>query len=247
MVRNLADGAVGGHPSHVIFLTCDASGVLPPMSKLTREQAAYYFISGYTSKTPGTEVGVTSPTPTFSACFGEAFMPLHPGEYASLLIERLQKYGTKTWLLNTGWTGGAYGTGKRISLKHTRSMLKAILDGHVDNTPTLKDSYFGLEIPKFCPNVPSELLQPQNTWSCKQAYATAAASLVHSFTENFKKYSDDVPPEIIAAGPKQDTKHDYYDYDYTPETHPYFDRYTTKEVATWRDYQKARIEFGPDY
>eukprot|EP00039_Didymoeca_costata_P017999 m.331701 g.331701 ORF g.331701 m.331701 type:complete len:1225 (-) comp16782_c0_seq1:94-3768(-) len=232
LVQNLAEGANGGHPSHVIFLTCDASGVLPPVSRLTRSQAAYYFISGYTTKTSGTEVGVTEPIPTFSACFGEAFMPLHPAAYAKLLCEKLEQHGTQTWLLNTGWTGGAYGKGSRISLRHTRRMLDAVLRGEFDNVPMWKDSRFGLQIPNSCEGIPSTLLDPSDSWLSKVAYSKAANRLVDAFNKNFEKYKDQVSEDVLQAAPQKSSR-------------PYLDHFLSTPHVTYRDYQKARIEASP--
>ena len=161
---------MGSHPSNIFFLTCDAYGVLPPISKLTAGQAMYHFISGYTAKVAGTEEGVVEPTKTFSACFGAPFMPLHPTKYAEMLGEKMQKHKANVWLVNTGWTGGEYGVGKRMSLKYTRAMITAALDNKLEDVTFTKHDVFGLEMPDTCPDVPSEILNPINTWSEKDAY-----------------------------------------------------------------------------
>lgn len=192
---------VGGHPKTVVFLTADAFGVLPPIAKLTREQAMYYFISGYTSKLAGTERGITEPQATFSSCFGAPFLPLSPMVYAKLLGEKIEKHDVNVFLVNTGWTGGPYGVGKRMDLGYTRAMIKAALDGELDSVEYEEEPIFGLMIPKSCPEVPSQVLNPRNTWSDKDAYDKAAASLAESFAKNIAKFSG-IAPEVIAAGPK---------------------------------------------
>lgn len=193
---------VGGHPQNVIFLTADAFGVLPPVSKLSPEQAMYHFISGYTAKVAGTEEGVTEPEATFSANFGAAFMVWHPSKYAELLAEKMRKFGSKAWLVNTGWSGGSYGTGSRMKLSYTRAIIDAIHNGTLDTAPTIVDPVFGLHIPTSCANVPSEILIPRNTWADKAAYDATSAKLANLFSNNFKKYEAGSSPEIIAAGPK---------------------------------------------
>ncbi len=200
-IENVQIPATAGHPNHVIFLTCDAFGVLPPVSKLTPEQAAYHFISGYTAKVAGTEMGVTEPQATFSACFGAAFMMWHPNKYAELLFSKLAKHNASAWLVNTGWTGGAYGEGSRIKLKYTRAIIDAIHQGDFENVETIKDSDFGFEIPTRCPNVPSEVLIPKNTWQNKEKHDEVKQKLVKLFKDNFKKYESKVNPEIVAGGP----------------------------------------------
>ncbi len=192
--------SIGSHPTNVIFLTADAFGVLPPVSKLTLEQAAYYFINGYTSKLAGTEAGITEPVPNFSACFGSPFMPRRPTEYAAMLTDRVTKHNANVWLLNTGWTGGPYGTGKRFSLTYTRAMVKAILDGSLASVPTTTDPVFGLHIPQSVPGVPSEVLMPKATWADGAAYDTQAAKLAAMFVENAAKF--DMSDAVKAAGPK---------------------------------------------
>ena len=191
-----------GHPENIIFLTYDAFGVLPPVSKLTPEQAMYHFISGYTAKVAGTEVGVTEPEATFSACFGAAFLVWPPARYAEMLAEKMKKHGAKAWLVNTGLTGGAYGTGKRIDLKSTRAIIDAILGGKLDNVPTDKDAVFGFQIPIECPNVSKEILLPRKTWSDPKAYDDQAKKLGTLFINNFDKYKKESSKDIIEAGPK---------------------------------------------
>ena len=176
-IENRTMDSKGGHPQNVIFLTCDAFGVLPPISRLTSAQAAYHFISGYTAKVAGTEIGVTEPQATFSACFGEPFMPMHPGVYADLLSSKMAEHGSTAWLINTGWSGGAYGVGSRMKIKYTRAMLNAAMDGALDNVEYVTDERFGFEIPKSCPGVPSEVLIPKQTWSDGDAYDSTADKL----------------------------------------------------------------------
>jgi len=200
-IDNVVESGMGGHPEAVIFLSADSFGVLPPISKLTTEQAMYYFLSGYTSKLAGTESGVTTPQATFSSCFGAAFLPLRPGEYANLLRERIEKHNVRCYLINTGWTGGAYGTGKRININYTRAMVRAAINGSIEQADLVIDPTFGLRIPTSCPDVPSEVLQPRNTWYDGEAYDNQAAALARLFKENFKQFtlsSDDVR----AAGPR---------------------------------------------
>lgn len=193
---------VAGHPNHVIFLTCDAFGVLPPVSQLTPEQAGYHFISGYTAKVAGTEMGVTEPSATFSACFGAAFMMWHPNKYAELLGEKMVKHNANAWLVNTGWTGGAYGTGSRIKLKYTRAIINAIHNGDFDNVDMVTDPAFGFQIPVSCPEVPAELLQPKQTWEDKAAYDNTQSKLISLFKDNFKSFENNVNKDILVAGPK---------------------------------------------
>ncbi len=192
----------GGHPTHVIFLTCDAFGVLPPVSRLTINQAMYHFLSGYTAKIAGTEAGVTEPKATFSTCFAAPFLPRRPMVYAGLLGERLARHGSEIWLVNTGWNGGPYGEGKRIKLAYTRAMVHAILDKTLAAAPTTPDPIFGLRIPHACPGVPPEVLQPQSTWRDPVAYAAKAASLVELFKKNFEAYREQVPENVRQAGPR---------------------------------------------
>jgi len=201
-IDNAKIPCVGGHPNNIVFLTCDAFGVLPPVSRLTPEQAMYHFISGYTAKVAGTEVGVTEPKATFSACFGGPFLVWHPTKYAELLAEKIREHGSDVWLVNTGWSGGAYGTGSRMSLKYTRAIIDGIHDGSLAKAASETDPIFGLEVPTECANVPNEILIPKNTWSDKAAFDATAAKLAGLFSENFKKYEDNASEELKAAGPK---------------------------------------------
>lgn len=191
-----------GHPKNIIFLTYDAFGVLPPVSKLSPEQAMYHFISGYTAKVAGTEVGVTEPEATFSACFGAAFLVWPPSKYAEMLAEKMRSHNTHAWLINTGLTGGKYGTGKRINLKNTRAIIDAIHNGTLKKSETKKDDIFGFEVPVECQNVPSDILIPRNTWDNKDAYDEQAKKLGTLFNKNFEKYEEDSSDQIINAGPK---------------------------------------------
>jgi len=200
-IQNAQLPCLGGHPENILFLTCDAFGVLPPVSRLTPEQAMYHFISGYTAKVAGTEVGVTEPEATFSACFGAAFMVWHPSKYAELLAERIKRHGTVVWLVNTGWSGGGFETGQRMSLKFSRAIVDAILEGSLENAPTQRDQVFGLEMITRCPGVPDEVLQPELTWSDPQAYDLATKKLASMFVENFKKFEKNSPSNIKTAGP----------------------------------------------
>lgn len=193
---------VATHPKNVIFLTCDAFGVLPPVSKLTPEQAEYHFISGYTAKVAGTEMGVTEPQATFSPCFGGPFLVWHPAKYAELLSKKISEHGAHVWLVNTGWTGGAYGEGSRFKLSHTRSIIDAIHSGKLESAPVEKDEHFGLDIVVECPEVPSELLNPRTTWKDGAAYDQTAQKLVTLFQENFKTYAANVRQEVLDSGPK---------------------------------------------
>ena len=193
---------VGGHPNNVLFLTCDAFGVLPPVSVLTPEQAMYHFISGYTAKVAGTERGVTEPEATFSPCFGGPFLVWHPARYAELLAEKVQKHDAKVWLVNTGWSGGAHGTGARMSLRHTRAIVDAIHGGALADVETWTDPVFGFEVPKTCPGVPDDLLNPKRTWADPDAYDNTRQKLAALFAENFRQYADGAKPEILAAGPR---------------------------------------------
>jgi phosphoenolpyruvate carboxykinase (ATP) len=193
----------GSHPKNIIFLTADAFGVLPPVSKLNKEQAMYYFLSGYTAKVAGTERGVNEPQATFSACFGEAFLPLHPTKYAKLLGDKIDKYGVKVFLVNTGWSGGAYGVGKRMSIKATRSCITSILDGSINQTKFIKLPIFNLSIPVSLDGVDPDILNPINTWSDKEQYSKSLAELAGMFVENFKKYqTDDGKFDYSQAGPQ---------------------------------------------
>jgi phosphoenolpyruvate carboxykinase (ATP) len=191
-----------GHPQNIIFLTADAFGVLPPISRLTPEQAMYQFLSGYTAKVAGTERGVTEPQATFSTCFGAPFMVHNPAVYARLLGEKINRYQAKCWLINTGWTGGGYGVGHRMPIKHTRAMVHATLNGSLDSVEFVTEPFFGLSIPTFCPNVPPEVLNPRNTWANGADYDAKAKHLAKLFVENFIQYAPSVTPAILAAAPK---------------------------------------------
>ncbi len=193
---------VAGHPKNIVFLTADAFGVLPPISKLTREQAMYHFLSGYTAKVAGTERGVTEPSPVFSACFGAPFMPLHPGVYAKLLGEKIDEQNASVWLVNTGWTGGPYGVGNRMKLAHTRRMIEAALNGELDDVATVTDPVFGLAIPAHIEGVPDKVLQPKLTWTDPVAYDAQSLKLAQMFVKNFEQFVSGVTPEIAAAGPR---------------------------------------------
>jgi phosphoenolpyruvate carboxykinase (ATP) len=201
-IRNAKIPCVAGHPTDVIFLTCDAYGVLPPVSKLTPAQAMYHYISGYTAKVAGTEVGVTEPVATFSPCFGGPFLVWHPSRYAELLAGKMQQHQTNVWLVNTGWSGGSYGTGSRMALQLTRAIIDAIHNGTLAKVETAIDPVFGFAVPKSCPGVPSQVLQPRNTWSDPAAYDATAKKLSSLFQENFKNYAAGVPAEVRDAGPK---------------------------------------------
>lgn len=200
-VDNVIESGMGGQPQAIIFLSADSFGVLPPISKLTTEQAMYYFLSGYTSKLAGTEAGVTTPQATFSSCFGAAFLPLRPGEYANLLRERIEKHHVRCYLINTGWTGGPYGTGERININHTRAMVRAAISGELDHVEMVTDPIFRLSSPIHCPDVPSKLLIPRNTWADKEAYDQQAANLAERFKQNFQQFT--LPSdEVRNAGPR---------------------------------------------
>ena len=200
-LANVDLGGRAGHPRNVVFLTCDAFGVLPPISRLSEEQAMYHFLSGYTAKVAGTEKGVTEPKVTFSTCFGAPFLPLHPGVYAGMLGERLKRHGARVWLLNTGWTGGPYGTGQRIKLAYTRRMVTAALSGELDRVDTWTDPIFGLNVPVRVDGVPDAVLRPRETWRDPAAYDAKASQLADMFAENFKKYESEVNEAVKAAGP----------------------------------------------
>jgi phosphoenolpyruvate carboxykinase (ATP) len=200
-ISNAVISGRGAHPRNVVFLTADAFGVLPPIARLTPEQAMYHFLSGYTAKVAGTERGVTEPSATFSACFGAPFLPRHPSVYAKLLGERLKEHRAAVWLVNTGWSGGAYGTGSRMKLAHTRAMVHAALGGKLAGATFEADPVFGLEVPTAVPGVPSEVLRPRDTWADGEAYDAAAAKLAGMFKENFGRFADQVSAEVRAAGP----------------------------------------------
>ncbi|HPI19072.1 MAG TPA: phosphoenolpyruvate carboxykinase (ATP) [Candidatus Kapabacteria bacterium] len=198
------DKMTRNHPKNVIFLTCDATGVLPPIARLNMNQAMYHFISGYTSKIAGTEIGLgIEPEIAFSACFGAPFMVHHPFTYADLLRQKMEKFGSQCWLVNTGWVGGKFGVGKRISIRHTRNLLNAALDGKLSDVPFRQDKIFGFDVPLECPEVPEDVLDPSNAWGNKDEYWKMYDALAARYIENFKLFSDGCPDEVIAAGPKR--------------------------------------------
>jgi phosphoenolpyruvate carboxykinase (ATP) len=202
-IANAVETKMGGHPKNIIFLTCDAQGVMPPIARLSPDQALYHFISGYTSKVGGTEVGVgDEPEITFSTCFGAPFMVHHPMYYADLLKGKILRYEVTPWLINTGWVGGPYGVGKRISIRHTRALLNAALRGDLQDVEYYQDPIFGFEVPKSCPDVPAEVLYPAEAWPSKETYSDKYRQLAARFIDNFKKFAPDCPPEIQKAGPK---------------------------------------------
>ena len=201
-IDNIATPSIGKNPKNIFFLTCDAFGVLPPISKLTPGQAAYQFISGYTAKVAGTEAGITEPVTAFSACFGAPFMPLHPTAYGEMLSKKMQDAGVSVWMVNTGWSGGAYGVGKRMSLKITRSLITAALNGELENVEYNTHEVFGLHFPTECPNVPNDVLNPKNTWKDKAAYDKKANELASKFVNNFKQFEVNANEEIMAASPR---------------------------------------------
>ncbi|HHJ53225.1 MAG TPA: phosphoenolpyruvate carboxykinase [Caldithrix abyssi] len=198
---NIVPEGKGGHPKNIVFLTADAFGVLPPLSKLTTEQAMYQFLLGYTAKVAGTERGITEPQATFSTCFGAPFMPQHPSVYAKLLGEKIEKHGVTCWLVNTGWTGGAYGEGHRISIQHTRALLNAAIAGKLKDVKFVEHPVFGLQMPTECPGVPAEILNPKNTWKDPAAYDKKAKELARRFRDEFKQYEEFVSEKVIQAGP----------------------------------------------
>ncbi|HVS39090.1 MAG TPA: phosphoenolpyruvate carboxykinase (ATP) [Gemmataceae bacterium] len=193
----------GGHPRTILFLACDAFGVLPPLSRQTPEQALYHFLSGYTAKVAGTERGVTEPEATFSTCFAAPFLPLHPTRYAALLHERLRTHGATVWLVNTGWTGGGYGQGRRMPLPHTRALVRAALDGSLSGVPTIIDPVFGLAVPQACPGVPAEMLRPRDAWPDAAAYDAQARRLAGLFRDNFRSYAAQATEAVRQAGPRE--------------------------------------------
>jgi phosphoenolpyruvate carboxykinase (ATP) len=202
-IPNHIPGGMAGHPSHIVFLTCDAFGVMPPIARLTPAQAMYHFVSGYTAKVAGTERGVTEPKETFSACFGAPFLPLHPHVYAEMLGARIAQHGVQCWLVNTGWTGGPFGVGHRIPLSHTRAMIRAALAGRLDRVPVRSEPVFGLEVPQHVPGgVPDGVLDPRRTWSDAAAYDAQAARLTALFRKNFEQYAERVHGAVREAGPR---------------------------------------------
>jgi phosphoenolpyruvate carboxykinase (ATP) len=200
-IGNADPTGIAGQPRNVVLLTADAFGVLPPIARLTHDQAAYHFVSGYTAKLAGTEVGVTEPKATFSTCFGAPFMPRQPGEYAAMLIDRLARHDVPVWLVNTGWTGGPYGTGERMNINHTRSMVRAALNGELEGVPTRLDPVFNVAVPTAVPGVPAGILDPRSTWADGAAYDAQAQKLARMFEENFMAYADGVPASVRTAGP----------------------------------------------
>jgi phosphoenolpyruvate carboxykinase (ATP) len=200
-IANAVEPSIASNPKNIFFLTCDAYGVLPPISKLDAGQAMYHFISGYTAKVAGTEAGVTEPQTTFSACFGKVFLPLHPAKYAEMLGKKMKEHQVNVWLVNTGWTGGAYGTGSRMKLSYTRAMITAALNGALASVEFEQHPIFGLQMPTTCPNVPSEILNPRNTWNSAADYDKKANELAQKFIKNFEQYAEGVSPEILAAAP----------------------------------------------
>ena len=201
-LTNIVRPALGDHPRNLIMLTADAFGVLPPIAKLSTEQAMYHFLSGYTAKVAGTEKGVTEPKATFSTCFGAPFMPLPATVYAELLGKRLSEHKVNAWLVNTGWTGGPYGVGSRMKITHTRSMIRAALDGSLTDVETRLDPVFGLRVPLACPGVPAEVLEPRTTWKDGKAYDEKAKDLAGRFRKNFEQFSPQVSPAVRDAGPR---------------------------------------------
>ena len=200
-INNIREPSIGQNPKNIFFLTADAFGVLPPISKLTPGQAAYHFISGYTAKVAGTEAGIDEPQPSFSACFGAPFMPLHPTKYAEMLSAKMKAANVNVWLVNTGWTGGPYGTGSRMKLKYTRAMITAALEGKLDKVEFKTHSIFGLKMPVSCEGVPSEVLDPRETWDDKEAYDAKAKVLAETFRRNFEQYEENANEEIMNGGP----------------------------------------------
>lgn len=200
-ISNALEVSKAGHPTNIFFLTADAFGVLPPISKLSKGQAMYHFISGYTAKVAGTEAGVVDPVATFSACFGAPFLPLHPTKYAEMLGERMEKHKVKVWLINTGWTGGPFGVGSRMKLKYTRAMITAALEGKLDNVDYSKHKVFGLLMPNTCPDVPTDVLHPSKTWKNEKDYFNKANELAQKFIDNFGKYADKASEDILSASP----------------------------------------------
>ncbi len=200
-IPNFQPSGAGGHPRNIVFLTADAFGVMPPIARLTADQAMYHFLSGYTAKVAGTERGVTEPSATFSACFAAPFLPLHPEVYARMLGERIERHGTRVWLVNTGWTGGPYGAGTRMKLAYTRAMVRAALAGALDGPACVTDPVFGFEVPTSVPDVPPDVLIPRKTWPDPSAYDAQARKLARMFQENFAQYQEQVPAAVAGAGP----------------------------------------------
>lgn len=206
-IENIAIPSMGKNPKNIFFLTCDAFGVLPPIARLSPGQAAFHFISGYTAKVAGTEAGITEPTMTFSACFGAPFMPLHPTRYAEMLSEKMKALNVNVWLVNTGWTGGPFGTGKRMNLKYTRALIAAALNGKLDTVSYNQHDIFGIEMPTQCPQVPVEILDPRNTWTDPDTYDQKALHLANAFVKNFEKYADNASEETLSGAPMTKVYH----------------------------------------
>ncbi|MEO8962269.1 MAG: phosphoenolpyruvate carboxykinase (ATP), partial [Ginsengibacter sp.] len=205
-IPNAAHPSVGDVPKNIFLLTADAYGILPPVSKITATQAMYQFLSGYTAKVAGTEQGIVEPKPAFSACFGSPFIPLHPLKYATMFGQKIEEHGVNVWMINTGWSGGPYGIGKRIKLSYTRAMITAAMEGKLTDMAYEPTDVFKMKIPKECPGVPSDILNPRNTWKDKSQYDEAARKLAMKFIENFKKFENQAGEDIIAAAPFIETK-----------------------------------------
>ena len=202
-IENAVPSRTAGHPNNVLFLTCDAQGVLPPIARLTPDQALYHFVSGYTSKIAGTEAGLgAEPEIAFSTCFGAPFMVHHPYVYADLLSQKIERHGASCWLVNTGWVGGPFGIGKRISIEHTRTLLNAALSGALDDVEYRIDPVFGFEVPKSCPGLPDEVLSPAEAWPSEDEYMARYRELAARYAGNFRKFGDECPPGLLAAGPR---------------------------------------------
>jgi phosphoenolpyruvate carboxykinase (ATP) len=201
-IDNAVPSGMGGHPQNIVMLTADAFGVLPPIARLSPEGAMYHFLSGYTAKVAGTEKGVKDPSATFSTCFGAPFLPLNPNVYARGLGERIARHRARVWLVNTGWTGGAFGVGKRMSIAHTRAMITAALSGQLDGVQYQRHAIFNVDMPTTCPGVPNAVLDPRTTWADKAAYDQQAKKLATMFIENFKTFQADVDQAVVSAGPK---------------------------------------------
>jgi phosphoenolpyruvate carboxykinase (ATP) len=201
-IDNAVSAGVGGHPKNIVMLTADAFGVLPPIARLTPQGAMYHFLSGYTAKVAGTEKGVTEPSATFSTCFGAPFLPLPPGFYARMLGEKIAEHQARVWLVNTGWSGGPYGVGRRMKIGHTRAMIKAVLSGHLDGVAYERDPFFNLDVPTSCPGVPPDVLNPRKTWMHPADYDAQAAKVARMFVENFKNFEGGVTADVLAAGPR---------------------------------------------
>ena len=198
-IPNASTSGIAGTPENIVMLTADAFGVLPPISQLSPEQAMYHFLSGYTARVAGTEKGVTEPQATFSTCFGAPFMPRHPTVYAKMLGEKMARQHVKCWLVNTGWSGGGFGVGERMSIRHTRAMVRAALDGTLATAASAADPHFGMQVPSACPDVPGEVLNPKNTWKDKKAYETAARDVAKRFEANFRQFESHVDGKVKKA------------------------------------------------